>query len=98
MAIGSCISALTKNQVIAFIVAATVCFLFTMSGLDLVLSFFRGWAPDVLVRTIGSMSFLTHFSAVMQGVIDVRDLIFFASLIAFWLFANVIVIDLKKAA
>jgi len=98
LAIGSCISALTKNQVIAFIVAATVCFLFTMSGLDLVLSFFRLWAPDVVVRTIASMSFLTHFAAVLKGVIDLRDLVFFVSLIAFWLFANVIIIDLRKAA
>ncbi len=98
LAIGSCISALTKNQVIAFIVAATVCFLFTMSGLELVLSFFRLWAPDVVVRTIASMSFLTHFAAVMKGVIDLRDIIFFASLIVFWLFANIIVIDLRKAA
>ncbi len=98
LAIGSCISALTKNQVIAFIVAATVCFLFTMSGLELVLSFFRLWAPDVVVRTIASMSFLTHFAAVTKGVIDLRDIIFFASLIAFWLFANIIVIDLRKAA
>ncbi len=98
LAIGSCISALTKNQVIAFIVAATVCFLFTMSGLELVLSFFRLWAPDVIVQTIASMSFLTHFAAVMKGVIDLRDIIFFASLIAFWLFANVIIIDLRKAA
>ena len=97
LAIGSCISALTRNQVIAFIVAATVCFLFTMSGLELVLNFFRAWAPDLLVRTIASMSFLTHFSAVMKGVIDLRDLVFFTSLIAFWLFANVVVIDLKKA-
>ncbi len=98
LAIGSCISALTKNQVIAFIVAATVCFLFTMSGLELVLTFFRLWAPDVVVRTIASMSFLTHFAAVMKGVIDLRDIIFFASLIVFWLFANIIVIDLRKAA
>ncbi len=98
LSIGSCISALTKNQVIAFIVAATVCFLFTMSGLELVLSFFRPWAPDVVVRTVASMSFLTHFAAVMKGVIDLRDIIFFASLIAFWLFANIIIIDLRKAA
>ncbi|NQU60306.1 MAG: ABC transporter permease [Rhodospirillales bacterium] len=98
MAIGSCISALTRNQVIAFIVAATVCFLFTMSGLELVLDFFRAWAPELLVRTIASMSFLNHFNAVMKGVIELRDLVFFASLIAFWLFANIIVIDLKKAS
>lgn len=98
LSIGSCLSAITKNQVIAFIVAATVCFLFTMSGLDLVLNFFRGWAPEVLVETIASFSFLTHFQAVTNGVIDLRDLVFFFSLIAFWLFANVIVVDLKKSA
>jgi len=98
LAIGSCVSAMTKNQVIAFIIAATVCFLFTMSGLDLVLNFFRLWAPELLVETVASMSFLTHFRAVMNGVIDIRDLIFFTSLITFWLFANVIIVDLKKSA
>jgi ABC-2 type transport system permease protein len=98
LAIGSCISSLTKNQVIAFIVAATVCFLFTLSGLDLVLNFFRAWAPELLVRTVASMSFLTHFTAVTRGVIELRDLLFFASLIMFWLFANVVVVDLRKAA
>jgi ABC-2 type transport system permease protein len=98
LAIGSCISAMTKNQVVAFIVTATVCFLFTMSGLDLVLNFFRDWTPEVVVKTIASMSFLTHFAAVTKGVIDLRDVIFFSSLIAFWLFATTIVIDMKKAA
>ena len=96
LAIGSCISALTKNQVIAFIVAATICFLFTMSGLELVLNFFRLWAPDVLVETIASMSFLTHFKAITKGVIDLRDLVFFSSLIAVFLFANVLAVDSKK--
>ena len=97
LAMGSCISALTKNQVIAFIVAATVCFLFTVSSLALVLDFFRAWAPEILVHTIASMSFLTHFATITKGVIELRDFIFFASLIAFWLFANIIVVDLKKA-
>lgn len=98
LAIGSCVSAMTKNQVIAFVIAATACFLFTMSGLDLVLNFFRGWAPDWLVDTIASLSFLTHFNAVTQGLIQARDLIFFVSLIAFWLFANVVIVDLKRAS
>jgi len=98
LAIGSCISSLTKNQVIAFIVAATVCFLFTLSGLELVLNFFRAWAPELLIRTIASLSFLTHFTAVTKGVIEFRDLIFFASLIVFWLFANVVAVDFRKAA
>jgi ABC-2 type transport system permease protein len=96
LAIGSCISALTKNQVIAFIVAATVCFLFTMSGLELVLNFFRLWAPDLVIETIASMSFLTHFRAIARGVIDFRDVVFFGSLIAFFLFANIVAVDAKK--
>ncbi|PPR23431.1 MAG: hypothetical protein CFH40_01076 [Alphaproteobacteria bacterium MarineAlpha10_Bin3] len=98
LAIGSCVSALTKNQVIAFIIAATVCFLFTMSGLELVLNVFRLWAPDLLVDTIASLSFLTHFNAVTKGVIELRDIIYFASMMAVWLLATIVAIDLKKAA
>jgi ABC-2 type transport system permease protein len=98
LAIGSCLSAVTRNQVIAFIVAATVCFLFTMSGMELVLNFFRAWAPDLLVETIASMSFLTHFTAVTKGVIDLRDILFFVTTIAFWLFATTVVVELKKTA
>ena len=97
LAIGSCLSAVTNNQVIAFIAAATICFLFTMSGVDLVLNFFRGWAPDILVDTVASFSFLTHFNSVTKGVIEANDLVFFASLIVFWLFANVVVVELRKA-
>ena len=97
LSIGSCVSAITKNQVVAFIITATVCFLFTLSGLQLVLDFFRLWAPDILVEAIASMSFLTHFQAITNGVIDIRDLIFFSSLIFVWLFANVIVVEMKKA-
>jgi len=98
LAIGSSISALTKNQVVAFIISATVCFLFTMSGLELVLNFFRIWAPDLLVDTVASMSFLTHFQAITKGVIDLRDVIFFGSLITFFLLANVVAVDAKKGA
>ena len=98
LAIGSCISALTKNQVVAFILAAAACFLFTMSGLELVLNFFRLWAPDVLVDTVASMSFLTHFKAITKGVIDVRDLVFFASLIGVFMFGNIVAVDRMKGA
>jgi ABC-2 type transport system permease protein len=82
--------------VIAFIIAATVCFLFTMSGAQLVLNFFQGWAPEVLVDALRSMSFLTHFDAVTRGVIDLKDVVFFGSLIVMWLFLNVIAVELNK--
>jgi len=97
LAIGSCISALTKNQVIAFVITAVVCLAFILSGFPMVLEFFSGWAPQFLVNTISSFSFLTHFNAIIKGVIDLRDLIYFLSLMAIWLFANIIIIELKKA-
>ena len=98
MSIGACMSAMTKNQVIAFIIAATVCFLFTMSGLEMVLNFFHAWAPPLIVDTVASLSFLVRFDAVTRGVIDMRDVLYFMSLIAFFLFTNVIVVEVKKSA
>ncbi len=97
LAIGACLSAATRNQVIAFIVTVVVCFAFLLSGLPLVLGVFQGWAPQVLVDAIASFSFLTHFNAIAKGVIDLKDLVFFAALIAAWLCANAIVLDMKKA-
>ena len=97
LAIGSAVSALTRNQVIAFVVSASVCFLFVMSGTDIVLNVFRGWLPEFLLSAISSMSFLTHFEGVSRGVIDLRDIVFYVSLICFWLFVNAVVINLKKA-
>ncbi|MBE9562325.1 MAG: hypothetical protein IMF12_05630 [Proteobacteria bacterium] len=61
------------------------------------LDFFSGWAPQIIVKTISSFSFLTHFTAITKGVIDVRDLIYFFTLIAFWLFATTVIIEMKKA-
>jgi ABC-2 type transport system permease protein len=98
LAIGSCVSALTKNQVIAFIVSATICFLMVMSGLQLVLGFFRSWAPSFIVDAIGSMSFLNHFELISRGVITLPSLFFYFSIIVLFLFANVIVVEQRKAA
>lgn len=97
LAIGSCISAITRNQVIAFVIAVVICFVFILAGFPLVLDFFSAWAPQLMIDAISSMSFLTHFSSIAKGVIDLRDLIFFLSFIGCWLFANVILVDLKKA-
>jgi ABC-2 type transport system permease protein len=97
LAIGSCLSACTRNQVIAFILTVVVCFLFLLAGYPLVLNFFSAWAPQALVDAISGLSFLTHFAAIGKGVIDLRDLIYFLLTIAFWLYASAVVIDLKKA-
>jgi ABC-2 type transport system permease protein len=97
LAIGCCLSAITRNQVIAFVLSVLACFVFTVSGAPMVLNFFSGWAPNLVVDTIASFSFLTHFNAITDGVIDLRDLIYFVSLIAAWLYATAVVVDMKKA-
>ena len=97
LAVGSCISAATKNQVIAFILAVVACFLLLLAGFPLVLDIFSAWAPQPLVDAIASLSFLTHFSSISKGVIDLRDLVYFGLLIGVMLYANAIVLQLTKA-
>jgi ABC-2 type transport system permease protein len=97
LAIGSCISALTKNQVIAFVISVVICFFMILSGYSIVLDFFSAWAPQPILDAVSSFSFLTHFDSIKKGVIDARDVVYFASLIAFWLYANTLAINVKKA-
>ena len=96
LAISAAVSALTRNQVVAFVLAAAACFLFLMSGLEMVQALFRGWAPDSLIATIASLSLLSAFDAISQGVIDLRALVLFGSLIAVSLFINTALVELKK--
>jgi ABC-2 type transport system permease protein len=97
LAIGACLSAITRNQVIAFIITVVVSFGFLLSGFPMVLDLFSGWAPQAIVDGVASLSFLTHFASISKGVIDLRDLIYFALLIAAFLYANTIVLQWKQA-
>jgi ABC-2 type transport system permease protein len=74
-----------------------VCFIFILAGFPVVINFFTGWAPQALVNAIASLSFLTHFNNIEKGIFDFRDIFYFASFIAFWLYVNVVVIEMKKA-
>ena len=96
LAVGSCMSALTRSQVVAFILSVVVCFAFLLAGFPLVLDAFRGWAPQMLTDAIASLSFLTHFDSIMKGVIDLRDLLYFGMLIGFFLLATSIALELRK--
>ncbi len=97
LAIGSCVSAVTKNQVIAFVITIVVCGLFVLAGTPMVQGWLQGVVPTIISDTVRSFSFLTHFSAIRRGVIDARDVLFFASLIGCFLFMNAVIVDLKKA-
>ena len=97
LALTSCLSALTKNQVIAFIVSSISGFILIMAGFNLVLSSVRSWTPTWVIETISSMSFLSHFSRIQMGVFDLRTLIFFVSMIILCVWINVQLVQIKKA-
>jgi len=96
LAVSACVSALTRNQVIAFVLGAVINFVFLMSGVDLVQAFFRGWAPETIVKAVADFSYLTNFQGLVQGVYDLRNLVFFGSLIGVALFVNAAVVEIEK--
>ena len=97
LALTSCLSALTKNQVIAFIISSISGFVLIMAGFNLVLSAVRSWSPNWITETISSMSFLSHFSRIQMGVFDLSTLVFFISMIILCLWINVQFVQVKKA-
>ena len=98
LALASCLSALTRNQVIAFVIGAAASFLFLMSGLDLVLGLFRSWAPSYVVDMVASLSFLVHFQTITEGVLPIPAIVFFLSMMAVCLFINAQIVEIKKAS
>ena len=97
LAVGSCMSALTRSQVIAFILAVVACFVLVVIGFPGLIDLFRSWAPPALTDALVSLSFLGHFDSIRKGVIDARDLLYFAMLISFFLLATAIALELRKA-
>jgi len=98
LAISTCMSSLTRNQVIAFVLSVAICLLFMLSGFNAVTDLVSGWAPLWLVETVKSLSFLTHYTAQMiKGVISAKNIVFLLAVSTFFLFANIIMIEQNKA-
>ncbi len=98
LAVGAFLSAVTRSQVIAFVLSTSVCFVLTASGAPLVLNFFSTFAGDEVLAFIRSLSFLDHFQNIIRGVVDIRDIVYFGSLIAFFLYCNVLAVNRFKGA
>ena len=98
LAVGSCMSALTRNQVVAFVLAVAVCFVLLLIGYPAVLDAVSGWAPSLLIDTLASLSFYSHFESLQKGVIDLRDVLFYLLLIGFFLTATCVVLDARRGA
>jgi len=96
VAIGACLSALTRSQVVAFVLTATVCVLLILAGQPQVLDFFSGALPRRLINALAYLSMLRHFEAIARGVLDLRDLAYFVLSIIGWLVAGVLLLELKR--
>lgn len=96
IAIGEALSALTKTQVIAFVASATVCFVVTAMGLPIILDFLRGIVGGGLAEGIASLSVLRHFEAAQRGVVELRSLYYFVSLIALALAGATLAVDARR--
>jgi ABC-2 type transport system permease protein len=96
LAVGAAMSATTKNQVIAFVLAVAVCFLFAAAGSPVVTEFLSQRIP-LLAEVARGVSVTERFNGLTRGVIALRDVVFFASFIGFFLFVNAVVIDHRKA-
>lgn len=97
LAIGSCISAMTKNQVIAFVIGFVACLLFVITGQIMKVPEFTEILGEQVGAFLRSVSFDTRFQDIMRGVLDFRDIVYFLSLMGCWLFANALVLDIKKS-
>ncbi|MGF1573720.1 MAG: ABC transporter permease subunit [Sumerlaeia bacterium] len=96
LAIGSCVSAMTKNQVIAFVITVMVCFVFAITGPLQNIVALQDNIPTVIVDFLLSISFDFRFQEIMRGVVDVRTIIYFISMITTWLFLNTLILEWKK--
>ena len=85
-------SAMTRNQVISFILSLVICFFLLLAGFEPVTNLLVRWAPTWLVNTVTSFSVYTHFLGFQKGVLDSRDFIFFASLMGFSLFSTGVIL------
>ena len=85
-------SAMTRNQVVAFILSVVACLFLILAGFNPVTDLLVRWASPAFIDTVAAFSVITHFDGFQKGVIDSRDVFFFVSLIGFSLFATSIVL------
>jgi ABC-2 type transport system permease protein len=98
VSVGMLSSSLTRSQVVAFVVGLVTCLLFLIAGWPPVTNFFVRWAPAWLVETVAAFSFMPHFESLQRGVIDLRDVSYYVSVIVFMIAGTHVVLDNRKYA
>lgn len=98
LAVGTFMSATTRNQVISFVLALVVCLFLLLAGWPPVTGMLSRWAPNWLVQGVAAFSVMPHFESIQRGVIDLRDLAYYASIMAVMLFAAFLALNNRKSA
>jgi ABC-2 type transport system permease protein len=97
LAVGSLMSSLTKSQLVAFLLGVCACFMFILVGYPVVTDWFSDWSPAWLVNGIASLSFYTHYENIAKGVLDLRDVLYYALVTVFFLLASTVVLESRKS-
>jgi ABC-2 type transport system permease protein len=97
LSIAAMTSAMTRNQVVSFILSVVICLFLILAGWPPVTNLLTQWASSWFVQTIAAFSVMTHFASIQKGVIDSRDVLFFLSVIAFSLFTTSVIIRAHRA-
>jgi ABC-2 type transport system permease protein len=98
LSVGSLTSSLTKSQVISFILSLVICLFLVLAGWPPVTDALSGWAPVWLVSLVSGFSFMPHFESLQRGVLDLRDIVYYFSVIFFMLFANGVVLQNRRTS
>jgi len=96
LSVGIMTSSFTRSQVISFILSVVICLFFILAGYPPVTDILSGWAPFRLINLISGLSFLPHFNSMARGVLDLRDFIYYFSVILFMLLSNSVVLQSKR--
>ena len=98
LSVGMLTSALTRNQVISFVLSLVICLFLLLAGWPPVTDLMVRWAPTWLVRGVAAFSFMPHYEAFQKGVLDLRDFAYYFSVMIFMLFSTHLVLENRKAA
>ena len=97
LSVGSMTSSLTRNQVISFILSLVICLFLVLAGWSPVTDVLSGWAPMWLLDVVSGFSFMPHFASIQRGVLDLRDLVYYLSVMFFMLFATGVILRNRRA-
>ena len=98
LSVGSMTSSFTRNQVISFILSLMICLFLVLAGWSPVTDVLSGWAPAWIVDVVSGFSFMPHFASIQRGVLDLRDLAYYLSVIFFMLFVNGVILQNRRAS